>query len=232
MYKKVICLVMCLTLLLLPSCGKDEGTTGNLDGGVPCPIEGLEWGMTVDECLTALSLTEDDVEIEKQEGDNTIVVTIKTELSGLKAYGYPVEGFARLILYENLEGLPVGFHNLWITFDKFTPVEDLQAAVKEQVKSYMVEDDDPNNALASTNSQRYNTSKTLADADQEMADNYLAWVGQRSVPSGSDLPGKEDYPYGFLYVGKDAGGQVFVCVDNTIATILEKAGEAEKQTSK
>ena len=64
MKKKVTSMLMCFALLFALTACK-EGKTGDENGGVPCPIEGLEWGMTVDECLAALSLTEDDVEIDR-----------------------------------------------------------------------------------------------------------------------------------------------------------------------
>lgn len=226
MKKKVISMLMCFALLFALTACKEE-KTGDENGGVPCPIEGLEWGMTVDECLAALSLTEEDVEIQRDAGENATKVTMNMELKDQKSFGYSIQS-ARLILYEDFYGLPVGLHNVLISFSPDTPVEDLQATVKNQIGTYMKED--VNNPLAGSDSLRYNTQKTLADADQSLVDKYFHWDEWWDIASKVpvDVPEKSDYPNGVLWVGK-MSDQVFVDVDNTVATILEKAAEAEKK---
>ena len=156
MKKKVISMLMCFALLFALTACK-EGKTGEENGGAPCPIEGLEWGMTVDECLAALSLSEEDVEIQRDAGENATKVTMNMELKDQKSFGYSIQS-ARLILYEDFYGLPVGLHNVFVSFSPDTPVEDLQATVKNQIGTYMKED--VNNPLAGSDSQRYNTQKT------------------------------------------------------------------------
>ena len=227
MKKKVISMLMCFALLFALTACK-EGKTGDENGGVPCPIEGLEWGMTVDECLAALSLTEEDVEIKSQEGEQGTSVTVTASLSGYKAYGYPV-GIVRLLLSEKFFGFPVGLRNITIRFDPAPAFEELQTAVKEEVQAYTVESSN-NDVPLNSNFQRYNTPKTLADADQSLVDKYVQWDRWWEVASEipMEVPEKESYPYGSIAVA-EADGEAFVSIDNSIATILEKAAEAEKK---
>ena len=217
MKKKVISMLMCFALLFALTACK-EGKTGDENGGVPCPIEGLEWGMTVDECLAALSLTEDDVEIDRREGENGTNVIITASLTGHKAYGYPVEGLG-LLFYGDLNGLPVGLCNITIRFNPAPALEELQTAVKEEVQSYLIEY--PGSPLNDADSQTYITAKTIEDVDSSLRDKYLTL-------SIIESRKKEDFPYGRIWVGK-RGGDPFITVDNMIATVVEKASEAEKK---
>ena len=43
-----------------------------------------------------------------------------------------------------------------------------------------------------------------------------------------EVPEKESYPYGSIAV-VETNSEAFVSIDNSIATILEKAAEAEKK---
>lgn len=227
MKKKVISMLMCFALLFALTACKEE-KTGDENGGVPCPIEGLEWGMTVDECLAALSLTEEDVEIDRREGENGTSVTITASLTGHKAYGYPI-GDVNLLLSEKFYGFPVGLRNITIRFDPAPAFEELQAAVKEEVQAYTVESSN-NDVPLNSNFQRYNTPKTLADADQSLVDKYIQWDRWWEVASEipMEVPEKESYPYGSIAV-VETNSEAFVSIDNSIATILEKAAEAEKK---
>ena len=179
MKKKVISMLMCFALLFALTACK-EGKTGDENGGVPCPIEGLEWGMTVDECLAALSLTEEDVEIERKTTEKYTEVTITANLPDKKAFGYSLKG-VMLYLFEDYLGFPVGLCQATIHFDPVPTFEELKSAVKSEVQSYTVED--PENPLYASEAQTYNSPKTLADADPELADQYFPIREWYLIPS-------------------------------------------------
>ena len=219
MWKKTLCLIVCFVLLLLPSCA-ENGKTGENAEGVPCPIEGLEWGMTVDESLAALSLTEEDVEIDSSVEN---MVSISATLAGnQEAYGYPIQEI-NLVIYEDFNGLPVGLTNMAILFGASPTVDELDSAVKEQVKAYTVE-----NSENATNPVRiYQTSKTLADAEQTLVEKYFKWSDTVSgIPMA--VPEQDEIYYGRVSVGESVG-ETCAWVDNTCATVLEKAAEAENK---
>ena len=227
MLKKLFSLMICFSLLLLPSCA-ENGKTGENAEGVPCPIEGLEWGMTVDECLTALSLTEEDVEIQRDVAGNATKITVGIMLSGQEAYGFPVKGIG-LTFYENVYDVPVGLYNMSIRFDPVPSLAELQTAVKGTMPSYMSED--PDNVRNDGNSQTYVTGKTLADVDADLVEKYFQWEWQ-GVTSGTAGGSREkkDYPYGLVWIGEAvSNGEAYVIVDNLVATVLEKAAEAENK---
>lgn len=230
MYKKVICILACFVMLLLPSCkGAQRANPGN---GVACPIEGLEWGMSAEECLAALSLTEEEVQIERDDNPIITTVTISAELPDYEQYGFHVKGVA-LYLLENYIDLPVGLYQIAIHFDPSPGFEELQVAVKSEVQAYTV--DDPENPLYASYSQTYNSPKTLADADPELADKYFPISEWYKSPFGTSnvtgLPEKEDYPYGSVTV-QSIGDTSYVLVNNWVATVMEQATGSGQNTSK
>ena len=226
MLKKAMCLAACLVMLLLPSCKGDRGNNGR-ESGVPCPIEGLEWGMSTEECLEALSLTEADVEIDRSSGEDVAYVIMDIPLSGYEAYGYPVKG-TRLFILEKAYGLSIGLANLSITFDPAPSFQELAATVEKDVQPYLVED--PENPLYDSYSITYNTPRSLAEADPDLAEKYFPINDWYGVPSDADvggLPGREDYPYGSITVQKADKDTGALFVNNWVAVTLKKAAEAE-----
>ena len=116
-----------------------------------------------------------------------------------------------------------------IRFDPVPSLAELQTAVKGTMPSYMSED--PDNVRNDGNSQTYVTGKTLADVDADLVEKYFQWEWQ-GVTSGTAGGSREkkDYPYGLVWIGEAvSNGEAYVIVDNLVATVLEKAAEAENK---
>ena len=228
MLKKIMCLAACLVMLLLPSCAESGGTTGgNTGDGVPCPIEGLEWGMSADECLAALSLAEEDVQYNMYVGggiDNSVLVV---PLSGREAFGYPVKR-ASLTVIKDYMGLPVGLSQVEVEFDPAPSFEELKEVMKEKVTPYLVEDpENPDDALSP---KQFNTTGTLADADSSLVEQYFPlerwFVALPDDPDADEPIGKEDVPLGSVTVKKADLSYGCVFIDNFAATIIKAAEKA------
>lgn len=226
MLKKIMCLAVCLVMVLLPSC-KGAGESSGDVSGVPCPIEGLEWGMSVDECLAALSLAEEDVQYDMYVGggiDNSILIV---PLSGYEAFGYPVKR-ARLTVIKDYMGLPVGLSEVEVEFDPAPSFQELKEVMKEKVAPYLVEDpENPDDALSP---KQFNTTGTLADADSALVEQYFPperwFVALPDDPDADEPIGKEDVPLGSVTVKKADLSYGCVFIDNFAATIIKAAEKA------
>ena len=65
MTKKVFVFVILYLLFLLPSCSQPaEKETFD---GVACPVEKIQWGMSIQESLDALGVAEEDAELKTQQ---------------------------------------------------------------------------------------------------------------------------------------------------------------------
>lgn len=214
MWKKALCLAVCLGLFFLSSC--KEQREPDTVGGVACPVEGLEWGMTVEECLAALSCPEDNAQIERQSNASELGVSamayVTVKLNGdRRAYGYPVQS-ARLEIYENVNGLPVGLGGMTLDFGASVSLEEIESALDEQTTAYAIKQEG-----------HWASPKTLADADPALVDAYF------NLEEGPLKRGAETYPYGAIYVldvVRQLSGTTAVQVNNANALILEKAAAA------
>ena len=169
MTKKVFVFVILYLLFLLPSCSQPTGK--ETFDGVACPVEKIQWGMSIQESLDALGVAEEDAELKTQQSEETEKGKFQSAdimLPGMwEVYGYPTK--VTLGFYEQYQDLQPGL--ISITLDYGTEIDEnsLQASLKEQVSSYAV-----------NRNTRWESEKTLAEMPHDIVIEYFALNEQNS----------------------------------------------------
>ncbi len=90
-FSMILCIILCFSLFFLLGCEKKPDTPAELT------FPGLEWGMTKEEVIAALSLQEGDYEIEEASQGGSFSMTIEDQII---CFGVPMQG-------------------MWLTFSSF-----------------------------------------------------------------------------------------------------------------
>ena len=210
MNRKLFVLAALFFFLLFSSCSQPaEKETFD---GVACPVEKIQWGMSIQESLDALGVAEEDAELKTQQSGETEKGKFQSAdimLPGMwEVYGYPAQ--VTLGFYEQYQDLQPGL--ISITLDYGTEIDEssLQASLKEQVSSYAV-----------NRNTRWESEKTLAEMPQDIVIEYFALNEQNSSEWAQPLGAISFEP-------KEVKGKTIVSVNNLRAVVLKKAKVVEK----
>ncbi len=198
--KRWLCAILVVCLVALPSCASQPKETY---GGVPCPVDKLQWGMTPEEALTALGVPLDTKRYEYGEKDDREVTIHLPE--NLEIYGG--QGKVTLYFYEQYRELQgVGLVSLEVLYEKETPEDELRKRIEEEAAPYVDFDD-----------FWWKSKKRLKDMPDEAVHRYLGldeedWEMYWDWELGNML---------FVQKNKDTK-ETYLAVNNFRAVVLHK----------
>ena len=180
--------------------------------GFPCPVESIRWGMSEQECLDALSLSETEIINPQLSEDQTIKSFLLPD--SVEMFGYPAN--IQLYFYHPAyKGLDIGLIQIRLDYGE-TEVD--QDQVLERMKLFFGDS-------AVVSNGRIETARKRSDLPQELLDSYFP-----------PTPGLQnsDIPLGRAGIEKpmqQLAGRTVVSINNGDAVFAEKAIKKQKQQS-
>ncbi len=179
-------------------------------GGVPCPIEEINWGMSEAECLSALGISADGVERQEMSGETARGPFQEVNLAlpdTIKILG--LTATVTLSFFEQYQNLQVGLIGITLNFG--TDVDE--TAFQKSVEEKLCPDLELQNFT-------WKSEKTLADIPHEIVEEYF----MRN--SGNDA--ERSRPLGTISMEpKSVRGQTLLNIQNAPAVIMAKAQEKQ-----
>ncbi len=122
-FSMILCIILCFSLFFLLGCEKKPDTPAELT------FPGLEWGMTKEEVIAALSLQEGDYEIEEASQGGSFSMTIEDQII---CFGTPMQGMWLTFCPPDSSPEVYGLSNVNVVYPEGT---DMQL-VRRYMESY------------------------------------------------------------------------------------------------
>ena len=202
--KRWLCAILAVGLLALPACTQPQPK--ETYGGVPCPVDKLQWGMTPEEALTALGVPLDTPREEKEDQTQRGSYRSVSILLPGRWEVYGSRGDVRLNFYDRYQDLQAGLVSVGVNYGAQAPEEDLLKRIEEEAAPY-----------TDFHGDWWQSKKKLEDMPYKAVHRYFG------LEEGA-VPFEWDRALGTIIFGSKSGiqGVTVVTVENVRAVVLHK----------
>ncbi len=190
-------------LLFFSLCSCNSNQVDQLEG-VPCPIAQIDWGMSKEECLSALAVDEQDAAITKKAEDAGFTSVDVVLPGSYEAFGLPAE--VQLFFCEDYKGLQPGLISMRLKLGKDIDLDQLEQKITDFA-----------GGKATLQQGRWISEKSIYDVPQAIVDEYFHVMPNLSA---------EVNPLGFIGIERaihKLTGETFVTINDTGAVLANKA---------